>query len=246
MVLESNLICHQETCLLREILRAFNTNNDIEEQLKIILNLSNTVMHSQASFILIVDEEHNSLIYKILSSSEKEKNYGDSLKVPMNKGIVGWVARNKEPVIVNNRHKDERYYPVLDKVLDFDVKNILCVPLMKGNKFLGVLEVLNKNHGESDYTQADLDNYITLAAQVSVVIENLLLYDKLKQEIALNESIIEIIKEISSSLQQEDILEKVMSIITKFIKYDSGAFCAINEGDKKLSIIRLNGYEKNN
>jgi hypothetical protein len=81
------------------------------------------------------------------------------------KGIAGWVAEHKEPVILNDVAADSRFTGQIDKSSGFSTKSIAAIPMFADGQLIGVCEALNKVDG--GYTDADvkiLDNLAALAA----------------------------------------------------------------------------------
>jgi serine phosphatase RsbU (regulator of sigma subunit) len=66
-----------------------------------------------------------------------------SVKLNMGEGIAGWVAENREPVIIKDAQKDPRFSKRADKKTGFSTRTMLCVPLIHRQDLLGVLNVLN-------------------------------------------------------------------------------------------------------
>jgi hypothetical protein len=51
------------------------------------------------------------------------------IRVPMDKGIVGWVCKNNQTLNIHNAYKDERFNPAVDKKTGYTTKSILCTPI---------------------------------------------------------------------------------------------------------------------
>jgi len=94
--------------------------------------------------------------------------------VPLGQGISGHVAKTGKPLLVNDISKDERFKP--SKFKDqYTTQSALCVPLMRGDRVLGVLNANNKISGES-FTEPDLDLLYTMASQVAMSMDNARLF----------------------------------------------------------------------
>jgi GAF domain-containing protein len=85
-------------------------------------------------------------------------------------GIVGWVARHGEPVIVNDVQGDQRFCSDMDEITTFATMSILCVPLMLKGKVIGVIEVLNKWDGNG-FDERDLETLQEVAKTAAKAIE---------------------------------------------------------------------------
>ena len=90
----------------------------------------------------------------------------------MEQGIVGWVARNRQTVLCNDVTQDSRYFAQAG----FDTSSELAVPVIGKDEILAVINV----EGMEPYAfdNSDAQTLETLAAQLAVAIENILLYQQ--------------------------------------------------------------------
>ena len=91
---------------------------------------------------------------------------------PLEQGIVGWVARNRQTVLCSDVTQDSRYFPQAG----FDTSSELAVPVIGKDEILAVINV----EGMEPYAfdNSDAQTLETLAAQLAVAIENILLYQQ--------------------------------------------------------------------
>ena len=94
------------------------------------------------------------------------------IKVPMDKGIVGWVCTNGKTLNIPDAYKDERFNPDVDKMSGYKTSTILCAPILvkmdekdkdkgdkgdKTTKMVGLIQVINKNGSDGvSFTQDDI------------------------------------------------------------------------------------------
>jgi len=90
--------------------------------------------------------------------------------VPLHNSIAGWIALNREPVIIDNPQEDERHFSLVDKYTNITSRSILGVPLVTKDKIIGVLEAINKKEG--NFTTEDQEVLMALGSQAAVAIEN--------------------------------------------------------------------------
>jgi signal transduction histidine kinase len=83
--------------------------------------------------------------------------------------------------LVNNVSEDERYSARVDGLVEHTVRNLICAPLQIKGNVIGVLEVLNKGT-PTGFDEEDMSVLVTLAAQVSIALENARLYNSLRME----------------------------------------------------------------
>ncbi|RME65279.1 MAG: GAF domain-containing protein, partial [Nitrospirae bacterium] len=154
-----------------------NSALEPDEVIRRTIEYTPEVFDSEAASLLLLDSEANELYFNVATGEKGEKVKEIRLKV--GQGVAGWVAEHREPLIVNDTSKDERFFKKADEKSGFITKNILCVPVLLKEELTGVLEVLNKKTG--DYTEEDLTLLKAMADQVAVALENARLYKELKE-----------------------------------------------------------------
>jgi len=154
----------------------FSSTLDLDTLVNLVLKKAEELMDAEASSVFRIDEERNDL-YFLTARGEKGKK-AKSIRVPMGKGVVGWVAQHGRPLLVSDVTKDKRFYRDVDKKTKFVTRSILAVPLTVRGKIIGVAEVLNKR-GDSCFGKDDLELFRALGNQIAVAIENASLYREL-------------------------------------------------------------------
>ncbi len=149
------------------IARRLCAAQDLDALLKEIGRVAEALTGSEASSLLILDEDGKHLHFKT-ASGEK----GQAVKrvtVPVEQGIAGWVARHWKPLIVPDVSRDERFLKKSDEESGFVTRSVLAVPLIMGDRLIGVCEVINKMSGVfSDRDTGTLQSLANFAA-VAVV-----------------------------------------------------------------------------
>ncbi len=142
---------------------------DLNKLLSLIMEESKKVMNAEASSLMLYDEQSDDLYFEVALGDR-----GDAVKevrLKMNEGIAGSAAKCRCPINVPDVKRDKRFYKLADKQSKFITKSILAVPLLRGDKLIGVLEVLNKVDGGS-FTDEDVKLMQVLADQAAITIEN--------------------------------------------------------------------------
>jgi sigma-B regulation protein RsbU (phosphoserine phosphatase) len=142
---------------LRDLQRVAMTISAEEEVMPIlnqILYAALKVTDSSSGSLLLRDPETNELVFVLVHGERHEAIEGYRLAAGM--GIAGWAAAHRRPIIVNNPGQDWRFSSQVDETFEFETRNLVALPLVVGEKVLGVLELLNK-FSDEDYTEGDLD-----------------------------------------------------------------------------------------
>jgi diguanylate cyclase (GGDEF)-like protein len=114
------------------------------------------------------------------ASRRLEPGFVDGLRLRMDQGIAGWVARHQQAVRLEDVRSDPRYYSGVERFTGFAPRTMICVPLVMKGRTLGVIQCLNKRGGET-FTEAELDVVQTLADHAAIAIENASLYRDARQ-----------------------------------------------------------------
>ena len=205
---------------LISISRDLASTLDLESLLQKIVNTAAELCDSEEASILLYDENNQKLFFQTATNKEKQPGLM-GIVVPTN-SIAGWVALNRQPVIVNNVHQDKRFFNKVEKDLEFPTHSILAIPLIAKEKLIGVLEVLNKKSGI--YNLEDQEILMNLGAQAAIAIENTRLF---QQSDLISELVHEIrtpltsINTISYLLQQSVVLDEERAKLARIIQEET-------------------------
>jgi signal transduction histidine kinase len=165
--------------VMQQIARSLSSELNLEPLLQMILASAVRVIDAAAGSLLMLDRATHELVFEVI-----EGGGGAALektRMPATKGIAGWVVTHGEPLIVDDVHRDARYYPNIAEDYAFATDSILCVPLIAKGDVIGVLQLLNKTGGKR-FSMADQELLSALAAQSAVAIDNARLYQSLRDE----------------------------------------------------------------
>ncbi|MBN1935585.1 MAG: GAF domain-containing protein [Anaerolineae bacterium] len=129
------------------------------------------------------------------------------LRIPLGQGIVGWVAEQGEPLLVNDVQSDARF--IHDQNLS-DTRAELAVPLMVEERVLGVLDVQSDVHGAFD--EDDLFILQTLASQVAIAVEDARLYVAQQEDAWMTTALLQVAEATSRLSNLSDVLSTVVRL----------------------------------
>jgi sigma-B regulation protein RsbU (phosphoserine phosphatase) len=221
-----------------ETSKLLNSTLNIDELLEIILDLTSQAMEAQASSLLLVDRKRGELELYVSREDRQRKK----LSLKMGEGSAGWVAEHKESVISNEVKKDPRYSSKLEEQIGFSIESLICVPLLRRGNLIGVATVLNKLDRKR-FDQADLDIFLTLADQIAIALDNSYLYRKAKKKTLEKETLLEVEKSLSSSLDLDELLELILDSLLKVVKYDAAAIFLIDKKKQQIEHIKARGFD---
>uniref|UniRef100_A0A7C4XLX1 Sensor domain-containing diguanylate cyclase n=1 Tax=candidate division WOR-3 bacterium TaxID=2052148 RepID=A0A7C4XLX1_UNCW3 len=168
----------RELEILNEIVRAINSSLKPKEIIQIIMEKTADLIEAEGWSVLLLDRERKELVFEAAAGEAGKKLIG--LRLNLNQGIAGWVARTGKSVIVGDVAKDKRFYAGVDEKTKFVTKSILCVPMKSRDKIIGVVEVVNKIGGEP-FTKDDLRIFENLVEHVTIALLNAQLYRQMEK-----------------------------------------------------------------
>lgn len=163
----------QTLTLLNEISRELTSILNLDELLKRIAELLTKLIDYQMFSILLLDSTNSKLQHRF--SVRFKKNIPLKHEIPLDKGLVGYAALHKVPVLVRDVSKDARYIE-----LNPETRSELAVPLIYKDQAIGVLDLEHTKRGY--FTDDHMRTLTTLAAQVAIAIENARLYERIAEQ----------------------------------------------------------------
>jgi two-component sensor histidine kinase len=181
-----------------DTIEGINHTEEFKSVLVDSMESTRLVMNTEASSLMLLDEETGELYVSMPTGPAKMTVAGKS--IPQSKGIAGWVAENKRPYMTNDVSQSEHFYGELAE--GFKTRNIICVPLInRENKVIGVMQALNRRNGE-DFTSKDIPVFQSLASHITLAIERTRMIDRLHDRLNQKDAIIaEIHHRIKNNLQ---------------------------------------------
>lgn len=141
------------------------TNDDL---LKSIVEAAGRIFNAAAASILLVNEKEQVLEFKVAYGASNHDLVG--VKFPMGKGIAGYVVMTGQPLAISNVRQDARFNQDFAKSTGYVPNSILAMPMLSGERVIGVMEVLDKIDAASFGIQ-DMDLLGMFAHQAAIAID---------------------------------------------------------------------------
>ena len=225
--------------LFAEVSKLLNSTLHLDELLDVILNLASQTMEAEASTILVRDDKRLNMELYISSAGGTIR---EKLQVARGEGIIGWVAENGQPVISNQVKDDPRYSPELEKQIGFSIQSLICVPLLRKGKLIGAVSALNKLQGK-EFGPQDMEIFSSLADQIAVALDNSYLFRKAKKKTLEMETLLEVEKSLSFTLDLNKLLELILDALLKVVKYNASAIFLKDQEKQEIEHIKARGFD---
>lgn len=168
---------YSELIALSRVAAAVSEMRNLDAIFEVALDTMLEVMNGTIGWILLVDEQTQSLNYQVHRGlSEK---YAQEMHLKVGEGIAGMVAQTGKAVLVEDLSVDTRAaWPAL--ISTEGLKAFISVPLRAKDTVLGVLNVASRLPRQ--FTKDDVHLLNAIGDQVGVAIEQAELYEQLRKE----------------------------------------------------------------
>jgi PAS domain S-box-containing protein len=202
--------------LIERVTRAIGETLDADLYGLLILDQSGTNLQVHPSYAGISDEQH-------------------SLALSLDEGIVGSVAASGEPKRVPDVDAEPRYV-----CADQSIRSGIYVPLVIGGNVIGVISV--ESARLDAFSQDDQRLLTTMAGQLATAIEKLRKQEAAYQQKLIAETLRDIAIALNSSLDLDEVLDKILDHISRLIPYETATLMAREDG--RVRVLRHRGFEK--
>jgi phosphoserine phosphatase RsbU/P len=188
---------------LVEAFQLLNSSLDLQTVLDYTLTTAVNLMEAEMGSLALIDETKENLIF--VKSTDPEFSVLKTLKVPLDKGIAGYVARTGEIVRVEDTSKDPHFYSEIDKKLKHQTHTYLCVPLINQKNIIGTAQLMNRRDG-GIFKAEDEELFMGFARQAALAIQNASLHQSSIRQKAL-ETELRISKDIQNAIYPDHLPE---------------------------------------
>jgi len=159
------------------ISEALSQRMKLQELIEQALRTALDVLNAENGSILLADANREQLVF---CHSIGDKPVPQGTAIPWTRGIAGAVFQSRKAEVVSDAQKDPRYLADIDLLCGSVTHDMITVPLKKwhGNP-IGVLQVMNKRHGQLD--EQDLGILTIICALSAMVIEQAKLFEQTKR-----------------------------------------------------------------
>jgi GAF domain-containing protein len=142
--------------------------------LQSIVDAAAKIFGAAAASIALLNEKDQILEFKVSYGIGNENVVG--MRIPMDKGIVGYVLMTGQPLSISNLQNDKRFNKDFAQTTGYVPKSILAMPMMYGERVIGVMEVLDKISSPS-FGMKDMELLALFAQQAAIAIHQSQQYD---------------------------------------------------------------------
>ena len=113
-----------------------------------------------------LDPSTDELVFVVVRGMLQKMLTGRRMKSDV--GVMGWVMENGKTVVVNEPRQDWRFSREIDDEFSFLTRSIMCAPVMREDKPIGVVELLNKEPQKFSQTDATVLSVVCDIAAIAL------------------------------------------------------------------------------
>jgi PAS domain S-box-containing protein len=153
-----------------------NSTLELDEVLQIVMDTIVRLTEAERGFLMLKDED-GEMQSRIARNWEQESINKNEFAI--SRTIVERVIEAGEAILTTNAREDPRFGGQ-ESIIAFNLRSILCVPLMVKTDLIGVIYTDNRIRS-GIFSESDRDLLIAFANQAAVAIENARLFSSLKR-----------------------------------------------------------------
>lgn len=215
-----------------EITQRLNDSLSLEVVLQRVIEVTNEAMNTERSTLFLHDRENGELFSQIALGGLTSE-----IRIPTTAGIAGTVFTSGEPIIIDDAYSDSRFNQKVDLETGFRTRNILCAPIRaKSGEILGVIQLLNRKTG--NFNRDDLALLEAITSLSATALQNVMLFEEVRRIREEETRLLEVTTAISTELQLEPLLFKIMQTTTEILDADrSTLFMHDHESGELWSLV---------
>lgn len=186
--------------VLEEASNIMNSAIDFQHLLEFLMDIAIDITGATCGALLL---KKTSRFLEVAVARGKYPQEVKKIRIPIGKGVTGWVARNREPLVVPNVLLEPRYIETPETIY-----SEMAVPLILGEKLLGVVAVDSSEINA--FSKDDCATLSTLASMVTKVLENARLLSESNQKVREMTNLFSISERLSEQMQDEQLYPLVM------------------------------------
>jgi GAF domain-containing protein len=148
------------------------------ELLRSITAAARELFDAAACSLALLDEAQETLTFHVASGAGAEEVVGQ--RVPVDRGIAGWVVSSGQPVAVADVAADPRFAAEVAEATGYVPRSVLAMPLQTEREVLGVIELLDQR-ADSPAGRRDMELLGLFAGQAALAIESSRVFSSLGQ-----------------------------------------------------------------
>jgi len=202
--------------------------DDLDQLLAILIEVTANETDAERGTLFLNDPATSELISRVAQGT-----FNREIRLLNSEGIAGAVFQTGRGEIVHDAYADPRFNREIDDKTGFRTRSILCAPIktVRG-EIIGVVQTLNRRSGR--FTDDDLQLLEAMAQQAATALQSTQYIERMRKTRQQEMEFLDLIADITSSLELSVLLRRVMSEATRMLKADRSTLFLNNEKTNEL------------
>ena len=195
--------------LLYHVSRQVATALDLRTVLQRVLYEAIQNVGGERCSVIVLDDAGKAVDATIVYGTQMHEHTTQQMRDTMERGLAGWVTRNRKGALIPDTSKDERWVRRPDDAADRSgAKSAICVPLQARENLVGVLTLVHPT--PNTFSEEQLDLMQAIADQAGVAILNARLYTESQRQARVMTALAEGSAAMNASLRMEDVYQRTL------------------------------------
>jgi PAS domain S-box-containing protein len=214
--------------LLYKVSREFASALDLRTVLTRVLFASLNNVGGERATVVVVDDNGRVIESAIVYGNQLRETTTLQLKDTVDRGLAGWVMRNRQAALVPDTSKDPRWLRREDDAQDRSgAKSAMAVPLLAREKMVGVLTLVHPV--PKAYSDEHLELMQAIAEQAGMAIVNARLFSESQRQAHVMTSLAEGAVSMNTSLRMDEVLESILSKTKQALAVETAALGMVEQ-----------------
>jgi len=166
--------------VLYEISRQLTTIHDFDELLTKIMDNIFMVIDADFGFLILTDGVHGDEYVPVVVKYRDEKTKAIQGEIKASRTLISKAIKDRVALLSTNAMEDARFLQA-ESIISQKIRSAMCVPLWKKDKIIGVIQ-LDSTKRQNQFTEEDLELLKAIGCQMSMVLEQASLNEKIRHE----------------------------------------------------------------
>ncbi len=213
--------------LLYRVSRELASALDLRTVLQRVLFAAIENVGGERGSIVVLDDNAKPVDATIVYGREFHEHTTQQLRDTVERGLAGWVVRNRKAALVPDTSKDARWLRRPDDSVEKSgSKSAICVPLLARERLVGVLTLVHPKPGA--FQEKHLKLMQAIADQAGIAVLNARLYAESRRQARVMTALAEGAVAINASLRMEEVLNSVLEQTMRALQVETVALALLD------------------
>ena len=190
--------------------------------------MASKIMEAERATLFLVDKAAGQLWSRVAEGSGVRE-----IRIPIDKGIAGWVAQNKTILNIEDAYNDDRFNPEVDKRTGYRTRSILCGPVINlEGELLGVVQIINKKVAQ--FSEQDEKVFRILSQQIAISLDNFYLSKKVMSNYEKVSILLDIANVAAQTMDLKLLIPNLVNKISQILNSERASLFLLNRATNEF------------